>query len=91
MKRTITGQASERTMNLRDLREFVASLEGFPDESPVRARVTWGKYLRSLTVEDANVGFGDYIRSITPEDDDKPGVGETTSKPRASARTTKKA
>jgi len=93
VKRTITGRAEERTMTLRDLRQFVASLEGFPDEAPVKARVTWGKHLRSLTVEDENVGFGDYIRSITPEDDDGLAGDDksTTAKPRSSTRTAKKA
>jgi hypothetical protein len=92
VKRTITGRAEERTMTLRDLRQFVASLEGFPDEAPVKARVTWGKHLRSLTVEDENVGFGDYIRSITPEDDDlAPDDKSAASKSRSTARTAKKA
>jgi hypothetical protein len=89
VKRTITGRADDRTMTLRDLRQFVASLEGFPDEAPVRANVTWGKHLRSLTVEDANVGFGDYIRSIKADDDEN--KDEANSNPRPSRRATKKA
>lgn len=91
MKRTITGRANDRTMNLGDLREFVASLTGFPDTAPVKASVTWGKHLRSLTVEDDNVGFGDYIRSITPDaDNDNPGDLDEAKETKPRARTSRK-
>jgi hypothetical protein len=57
-------------MSLGDLRQFVASIEGIPDESLVKARVTLGKHLRSLTVEEDDVGFRDYVRAVKPEDED---------------------
>jgi hypothetical protein len=56
-------------MTLGDVRKFLSSLDALPDEAPVKARVGWGKVLRSLTVEDEDVGFRDYIRSVTPDDD----------------------
>jgi hypothetical protein len=56
-------------MTLGDVRKFLTSIESLPDESPVRARLGWGKVLRELTVEDEDVGFRDYIRSVTPDDD----------------------
>jgi hypothetical protein len=56
-------------MTLGDVRKFLTSIESLPDESPVKARVGWGKVLRSLTVEDEDVGFRDYIRSVSPDDD----------------------
>jgi hypothetical protein len=56
-------------MTLGDVRKFLTSIENLPDESPVKARVGWGKILRELTVEDEDVGFRDYIRSVTPDDD----------------------
>jgi hypothetical protein len=56
-------------MSLGDLRQFVTSLDGIPDEALVRARVTFGKHLRSLTVEEDDVGFRDYVRAVKPGDD----------------------
>lgn len=56
-------------MTLGDVRKFLTSIESLPDESPVKARVGWGKVLRELTVEDEDVGFRDYIRSVSPDDD----------------------
>lgn len=56
-------------MTLGDVRKFLTSIETLPDESPVKARVGWGKVLRELTVEDEDVGFRDYIRSVSPDDD----------------------
>jgi hypothetical protein len=69
VRRTITARPSGRTMTLGDVRKFLTSIEALPDESPVKARVGWGKVLRELTVEDEDVGFRDYIRSVTPDDD----------------------
>jgi hypothetical protein len=57
-------------MSLGDIRKFLTSIESLPDEAPVKAKVGWGKILRSLTVEDEDVGFRDYIRSVSPEGDD---------------------
>lgn len=56
-------------MTLGDVRKFLSSIESLPDESPVKARLGWGKNLRELTVEDEDVGFRDYIRSVSPDDD----------------------
>jgi hypothetical protein len=69
MRRTITGRPANRRMSLGDLRQFVASIEGIPDEALVKARVTFGKHLRSVTVEDDDVGFRDYVRAVKPADD----------------------
>jgi hypothetical protein len=69
MGRTITGRPANRRMSLGDLRQFVASIEGIPDEALVKARVTFGKHLRSVTVEDDDVGFRDYVRAVKPADD----------------------
>jgi hypothetical protein len=69
VRRTITARPSGRTMSLGDVRKFLGSIESLPDEAPVKAEVGWGKVLRSLTVEDEDVGFRDYIRSVAPDDD----------------------
>ncbi|HET6754289.1 MAG TPA: hypothetical protein VFH23_10110 [Jiangellaceae bacterium] len=69
MRRTITGRPANRRMSLGDLRQFVASIEGVPDEALIKARVTFGKHLRSVTVEEDDVGFRDYVRAVKPGDD----------------------
>jgi hypothetical protein len=69
MKRTITGRSANRRMCLGDLRQFLASLEGIPDEALIKARVTFGKHLRSVTVEDDDVGFRDYVRAVKSGED----------------------
>lgn len=70
MKRTITGQTVNRKMALGDLRQFLASIEGLPDEALIRAKVTtFGRHLRSVTVEEEDVGFRDYLRAVKPEDE----------------------
>jgi hypothetical protein len=69
MKRTITGRPGTRTMTLGDLRQFLASIEGIPDEAEIKARVTWGKRLRSVTVEEDDVGFRDYIKAVKPAEE----------------------
>jgi hypothetical protein len=56
-------------MSLGDLRKFLSSLENLPDESSVRARVTLRKQLRSITVDDDDLGFQDYIRKVRLEDE----------------------
>ena len=68
MKRTITGQATNRRMTLGDLRQFIASIENVPDEAYVKGRVAFGRHLRSVTVEEEDVGFGDYVRAVAPEE-----------------------
>jgi hypothetical protein len=67
VKRTITGTNATGSMTLGDLRQFVASLDGLPDESSVKARVSYRKHLRSLTVEEDDVGFRDYIKAVGDE------------------------
>jgi hypothetical protein len=69
MKRTITGRPAGRHMSLGDLRQFLASIEGLPDEALIKARTSWGKHLRSLTVEEDDVGFRDYIKAVQSGDD----------------------
>jgi hypothetical protein len=64
VKRTITGRTATGSMTLGDLRQFVASLDGLPDEASVKARVSFRKHLRSLTVEEDDVGFRDYIKAV---------------------------
>lgn len=64
MKRTITGVNANGSMSLGDLRQFIASLDGLPDEASVRARVSFRKNLRSVTVEEEDVGFRDYMRAV---------------------------
>lgn len=70
MRRTITGRSANHRMSLGDLRQFVASLKDLPDEATIKARVTFGKHLRSLTVEEDDVGFRDDVRSVKAENDD---------------------
>jgi hypothetical protein len=53
-------------MSLGDLRSFLASIDGIPDDAPIKARVTLRKRLRALTVEDEDTGLQDYLRSIGP-------------------------
>lgn len=71
MKRTITGLTATGSMTLGDLRQFVASLDSLPDEASVKARVSFRKHLRSLTVEEDDLGFRDYIRAVAPEGAEK--------------------
>lgn len=69
VRRTITGRAGGRTMTLGDLRKFLASLDGIGDEAPVKARVTLAKRLRSITIEDDELGLKEYLRSIGTDAD----------------------
>ena len=64
VKRTITGRTSSRTMSLGDLRQFIGSLDGLPDEAEVKAKVTLRKHLRSVTVEEDDGGFRDFVRAV---------------------------
>ena len=80
MKRTITGRPASRRMSLGDLRQFLASIEGLPDEALIKARTTWGKQLRSVTVEEDDVGFRDYLKAVQSDDDlDTPSAKSTKS------------
>jgi hypothetical protein len=69
VRRTITARPAGRTMSLGDIRKFLGSIESLPDEAPVKAKVGFGKVLRSLTVEDEEVGLSEYLRAIAPDDD----------------------
>ena len=75
-------------MTLGDLRKFLASLDGIGDETPVKARVTLAKHLRSVTVEDDEPGLKEYLRSIGSDADDKGTDSEAarSTKPRPPAR-----
>jgi hypothetical protein len=89
VQRTIIGRASGRTMTLGDLRKFLASLDGIGDETPVKARVTLAKHLRSITVEDDEPGLKEYLRSIGTDPDDNSDSGNDTNKstrPRARSK-----
>ncbi|MBN2622316.1 MAG: hypothetical protein JXA83_03050 [Acidimicrobiales bacterium] len=73
MKRTITGRAAARAMTLGELRQFIASLDGIPDEATIRTRATFRRHLRSVTVEEEDVGFSDYVRAVGDPDRERPG------------------
>lgn len=64
MRRTITGSNSAGAMTLGDLRQFVASLDGVPDEAAVKARTSLRRRLRTITVQEDDHGFREYIRSV---------------------------
>jgi hypothetical protein len=68
MKRTITGLATNRRMTLGDLRMFLASIENVSDEAYIKGRTGFGRHLRSLTVEEEDVGFDDYVRAVQPDE-----------------------
>lgn len=81
MKRTITGSAAARSMTLGELRQFVTSLEGLPDDALVKSRATWRRHLRSLTVEEEDVGFSSYVLAVAdPDTDPDPSTAERSSK-----------
>lgn len=67
MKRTITGQRGSGPMTLGDLRQFVASLDGMPDEATVKAKLSFGKQLRSVTVVEDDNGFREFVKSVKPD------------------------
>jgi hypothetical protein len=72
MKRTITGRAAARSMTLGELRQFVASIETLPDEALIKTRASFRRHLRSLTVEEEDVGFSDYVRAVGSADPKEP-------------------
>jgi hypothetical protein len=69
MKRTITGRAGARRMTLGELRQFVSSIEGLPDDALIKTHVTWRKHLRAVTVEEEDVGFRDYVKAVGSKGD----------------------
>lgn len=64
MKRTITGRAGARRMTLGELRQFVSSIDGLPDDALIKTQVTWRKHLVAVTVEEDDVGFRDYVKAV---------------------------
>jgi hypothetical protein len=78
VRRTITGSNAAGTMTLGDLRQFVASLEGLPDDAAVKAKTSLRRRLRAITVEEDDHGFRDYIRSVSADAGD--AATDTTSK-----------
>jgi hypothetical protein len=80
VKRTITGRTASRTMSLGDLRQFIGSLDSLPDEAQVKAKVTFRKLLRSVTVEEDDAGFRDFVRA--KQGDDKPAEARKARAPK---------
>jgi hypothetical protein len=72
MKRTITGLATNRRMTLGDLRHFLASIENVPDEAVIKGRVGFGRGLKSVTVEEEDIGFDEYVRAVASEEERAP-------------------
>jgi hypothetical protein len=70
MKRMITGLSASTPMTLGDLRQFVASLDALPDEATVKARVGFRKRVRSITVEEDDIGFREYLRAVEAKPSD---------------------
>jgi hypothetical protein len=52
VNRIITGEATGNRMTVGELRAFLDSLEGVPDDTPVKAKTTRGSHLRSVTIEE---------------------------------------
>jgi hypothetical protein len=86
VKRTITGSAAARSMTLGELRQFVTSLEGLPDDALVKSRATWRRHLRALTVEEEDVGFSSYVLAVADPDAE---AADAPDRGRASDRATK--
>jgi hypothetical protein len=71
MKRTITGLATNRRMTLGDLRHFLASVENVPDEAILKGRVGLGRGLKSVTIEEDDIGFDEYVRAVASEEEEE--------------------
>jgi hypothetical protein len=71
MKRTITGLATNRRMTLGDLRHFLASVENVPDEAILKGRVGFGRGLKSVTIEEDDIGFDEYVRAVASEEEER--------------------
>jgi hypothetical protein len=82
VKRTITGRTATRTMTLGDLRQFIASLDGLPDEASVKARVTFRKYLREVTIEEDDSGFRDFVAAVATDTPERADKGRGSGEPR---------
>lgn len=65
MRGTITGSNPSGAMTLGDLRDFIASLDGLPDDAAVKARTTLvRRRLRSITVEEEDITFHGYLEAV---------------------------
>jgi hypothetical protein len=42
---------------------------GSVDDALIKTQVTWRKHLRTVTVEDEDVGFRDYVKAVGSKDD----------------------
>lgn len=51
-------------MTLGELRQFVSSIDGLPDDALIKTQVTWRKHLVAVTVEEEDVGFRDYVKAV---------------------------
>ena len=71
MKRTITGLATNRRMTLGDLRHFLASVENVPDEAILKGRVGFGRGLKSVTIEEDDIGFDEYVRAVASDEEEE--------------------
>ena len=71
MKRTITGLATNRRMTLGDLRHFLASVENVPDEAILKGRVGFGRGLKSVTIEEDDIGFDEYVKAVASEEEEE--------------------
>jgi hypothetical protein len=76
-------------MTLGDLRKFIASIDNIGDEAPIRARVSFRKYLRELTIEDEEPGLQDYLRSMGLDEEPQPEPEREREKTPARSRSRK--
>lgn len=56
-------------MTLGELRQFVSSIDGLPDDALIKTQVTWRKHLVAVTVEEDDVGFRDYVKAVGSKGD----------------------
>lgn len=54
MKRTITVEAAadHRRLTVGELRQWLAAIDGLPDDTVIKARVAFSGHLRSVTAEE---------------------------------------
>lgn len=65
-------------MTLGELRQFVSSIQGLPDDALIKTQVTWRKHLRAVTVEEEDVGFCEYVKAVGSKGDVERKSGERT-------------
>jgi hypothetical protein len=73
-------------MTLGDLRRFLSSIDNIGDEAPVKARVSFRKHLRELTIEDEEPGLKDYLSSMGLGEEAQPEPRRETTPSRAKSR-----